>query len=141
MKALQKSLNKELGAARHKTKLKLESSCEAMSTRELWDSVKAMINMAPTKRGINVLNEQEKAQELNDFFSRFQTRDFSLEQQEVQDCLRTLDCGRIITIDHMAVNKLFSCTCPRKGSGPDGISGRLLKECSSEMAEAWSPIF
>ena len=36
---------------------------------------------------------------------------------------------------------LFSDICPRKASGPDGISGRLLKSCSKELAEAWCPIF
>ncbi|KAK0141076.1 hypothetical protein N1851_021929 [Merluccius polli] len=32
-------------------------------------------------------------------------------------------------------------TCPRKATGPDGISGFLLKSCSDELAEAWCPIY
>lgn len=39
------------------------------------------------------------------------------------------------------VARLFSYFCPRKASGPDGISGRLLKSCSKELADAWCPIF
>lgn len=47
----------------------------------------------------------------------------------------------VIIIDQHAVARLFSYMCPRKASGPDGISGRLLKSSSKELAEAWCPIF
>ena len=36
---------------------------------------------------------------------------------------------------------MFRRVCPRKASGPDDISGTLLKACYGEMAEAWCPIF
>lgn len=39
----------------------------------------------------------------------------------------------------------FYCLFERKrfllASGPDGISARLLKSCSEELAEAWGPIY
>ena len=39
------------------------------------------------------------------------------------------------------MRRIFKHVCPRKASGPDGISGTLLKACYEEMAEAWCPIF
>ena len=47
----------------------------------------------------------------------------------------------VFTINQHAVERLFSDICPRKASGSDGISGRLQKSCSKELAEAWCPIF
>ncbi|XP_038573076.1 uncharacterized protein LOC119901571, partial [Micropterus salmoides] len=36
---------------------------------------------------------------------------------------------------------MFSHTCPRKTTGPDGISGFLLKSYSEDLAEPWCPIY
>ena len=67
MKIMQKELKnrKKLRTARCKEKEKLESHCLAMNNKKLWDSVKAMTNVAPTKRCINGINERDKANELN----------------------------------------------------------------------------
>lgn len=72
-----------------------------------------------------MLNEGDKANELNDFFCTFESRDFSQEQQAALDCLPALDSAEMI-IDQQVVERLFSQICPGKACGPDGISGRLF---------------
>ena len=85
-----------------------------------------------------MLNESEKANELNRFYARFDGADFSYEQEEALQTLST-DCSPI-TIDQREVQRLFARMCPKKAAGPDGISGRLLKSCHEELAEAFCPI-
>ncbi len=136
---MQKVLNHKLRVARRKEREKFVSYCSTMNTRKLWDSMKAMTNMAPAKRCINVINEG-KANELNNFFCRFESRDFLHEQKAALDCIPASDSGMIVTDQH-TVERLFAGICPRKASGPDNISRRLLKSCSSELAEAWCPIY
>ncbi len=140
MKDAQKELNYKLRAARKKEREKFETHCSSMNTKKLWDSMKYMTNMAPAKRSINVIDEGAKANELNDFYCRFEVRDFSQEQKIALDALSVLDSFKV-TIDQHMVERLFSRVCPSKASGPDGISGRLLKSCSEELAEAWCPIY
>lgn len=137
MKNIQKELNHKLWTARKKEREKFESHCSGMDTKKLWDSMRTMTTV---KRCINVINEEEKANELNNFFCCFDLRDFSQALGTAMDSVPKSDSGAI-TIDQHAVERLFSHICPRKASGPDGISGRLLKSCSSELAEAWRPIF
>lgn len=107
--------------------------------------MKYMTNMAPAKSSNNVIYEGAKANELNDFYCRFEVRDFSQEQETpVQNYASQAQISSVsdsITIDQHMVERLFSRVCSSKASGPDGISGRLLKSCSEELAEAWCPIY
>ena len=75
--------------------------------------------MAPSTKCIHVLNEGGKANELNEFFCRFEKRDFSHEQKVALDCVPVWDSVNI-TIDQDAVERLFSCgdTQPSNHSGP-----------------------
>lgn len=62
---MQKELNHKLRTARRKED---GISLFRYEHKKLWDSLKTMTNMTPAKRCINVLNEKEKANELNNFF-------------------------------------------------------------------------
>ena len=106
----------------------------------MWDSMKAMTNMAPIKMGLCVPNEKEKANELNNFCARFETTDFSHEHKAALESV-PMHSDLRITVEQREVQKMFSHTCPRKASGPDGICCRLLHSCSQELAEAWCPIY
>lgn len=140
MKDAQKKLNNKLKAARRKEKENLEMHCSTRSTKKIWDSMKHMANMAPSKRYINVMDKMAKANELNNFYCRFGLKDYLKEQETALDVLPVVDSFNI-TIDQHRVERLFSRVCPRKASGPNGISGHLLKSCSEELAEAFCPIF
>lgn len=140
MKDAQKELNYKLRAARRKERETFEAHCSTMNTKKLWDSMKYMTNMAPAKRSINVIDEGAKANELNDFDCRFDVSEFPQEQDTALDAWSVLDYPKTIIDQHM-VERLFPHVRPNKASGPDGISGRILKSCSRELAEAWCPIY
>lgn len=140
MRNSQTELNRMLKLARKKEKEKLEAASSSKDTRGLWDSMKKMTNMAPVKHGLCVANEEEKANELCDFFSRFETVDFSAEREAALESIPNSERPNI-SIKQKGVRRMFKQVCPRKAAGPDGISGALLKACSEEMAEVWCPIY
>lgn len=70
-----------------------------------------MTNMSTVKRCINVINEDEKANELNIFFYRFDLRDFSQGLGTAIDSVPTSDSGAM-TIDQYAVERLFHKFAP-----------------------------
>lgn len=88
--------------------------------------MKAIANMVPSKVHITTTDDQMKANELNDFYLRFQTQDFTNECIRVLNSLSTdMNIGH--EIDWLRIQSLFQQQCTRKSRGPDGISARLLK--------------
>jgi len=102
--------------------------------------MKAITNMAPSKAHITTTDDRMKANELNDFYLRFQTQDFSNECISILNSLST-DSNIRHEIDWLQIQSLFQHQSTRKAKGPDGISARLLKTCAVELVPAWCPIF
>lgn len=64
MKNIQKELNHKLREANRKKTENFETHCSSTNTKKLWDSMKALTNVAPAKTSLSALNEAEKANEL-----------------------------------------------------------------------------
>ncbi len=74
MKNIQTELNHKLRDAKRKEKEKFETHCASMKTKKPWDSMKAMTNVVPVKTSpLCALKEAERANELNNFYARFET--------------------------------------------------------------------
>ncbi len=54
------------------------------------NTLKCVTNMEPSKPHIRVINDLAKANELNDFYLRFETQDFSEECNFIVDSLAVL---------------------------------------------------
>lgn len=115
---------------------------EALSTKNsknLWDAVREITYLKSKKSPLCVLNEKEKANDLNTFYSRF----------DIQDPSHPFDMAHF-TCDPQhsrplilpeAVMRAFKSLNSRKACGPDGLSGQLLKVLAEELAPAWTPLF
>eukprot|EP00057_Strongylocentrotus_purpuratus_P005534 XP_003731185.1 PREDICTED: RNA-directed DNA polymerase from mobile element jockey-like [Strongylocentrotus purpuratus] len=87
-------------------------------------------------------NAKEKANELNSFFCRFENQDRQDELNEQLTALRNrVDDREPFVIHESDVRKRFKLINPRKASGPDGVNGRVLKTCSSQLAVPYAMIF
>lgn len=73
----QKELNIALTEARTKFKNQLEDSFISMDTKQLWNSIKHMINMNSSRAQLSSLDDLRRADDLSDFFLRFETQNFS----------------------------------------------------------------
>lgn len=88
-----------------------------------------------------MINESEKANELNNFYKRFDS-DAETNIEKCEDLLGTLVYAddRII-IDNEDVTKVFKKLNIKKACGPDGISAFMLKTFAEELTPAWSPLY
>ena len=85
-------------------------------------------------------------QHVNDFFASVFTREgdgelpkFSKEVENICQPLLTVPNDIVITAED--VKKVFTRVNPHKTSGPDGVGGKVLKECSSQLCIVFTRLF
>lgn len=76
--------------------------------------------------------------DLNVFYNRFNSHDFRQELAVFNN--GALDQSRV-NVDKDMVLKLFRGVRERKSPGPDGIWGRILKNCAEQLADIFCFIF
>ena len=143
MAAAQKELNQLLRTARGRQRAALEVSVGNMDSKRIWDCMKKITNMNSSRKQVVSANESERANDLNDFFSRFDS-DPSLNAAAVGtnlDCIPSGNEAERLIIDPLQVQSIFRKVCNKKSTGPDGLPAVVLKKCSTELTDAWCPIF
>lgn len=114
---------------------------EAINTRDakkLWDTVRDIINLKSNMSTLHVLNEYEKANELNHFYNHFECQDPSGEFN-MASVMTSNITQRKLQVDPGVVATIFRRPDTKKASGPDGISAYLLKTFADELSPAWTP--
>ena len=93
-------------------------------------------------RQVDESNGDTFANELNKFYGRFEKFDLSAQQDVIRTTiLADIDtCPEVLITEQDVRNSLLR-TLPNKARGPNGISGRVLKECASELACVLRSIF
>lgn len=132
-------MRKDLKAAKFSYKDKVEKLLSSGNSRPAWEGVKSMMGM-PLKKG--VISQKDKsdlelANELNIFYNRFNLHDFSKELSVFKNTAEQTT----VQVDRDQVLKLFRGVRERKSPGPDGIGGRILKNCADQLADIFSFIF
>ena len=79
--------------------------------------------------------------ELNNFYCRFDIRDFTAENTLLDNSLANVSLTDNVTINEADVRNVFSGLKLNKAVGPDGISNRILKSCSHQLANVLTSIF
>ena len=136
-----RELEKEFRAKLKKAKLdykdKVERTFKYGNAREAWKGLNAMMGRKQKQQHVQSEDVLKFANDLNAFYARFDVRDFK------PDCDRlcaTLDPSPL-TVTEEAVTACFSRVNPRKAPGPDGVKGRVLKECASQLSQVFTGLF
>ena len=140
----QKELNLLLKNSREQYRSTIDQSFGSGDNRKLWDCMKNITNMNTQRKQITSLDDKAKANELNDFFLRFETDDFSNEGAHALETISARDFTdkpKRLEIEPRQVCNIFSKVCAKKSKGPDGLPAFLLKKCPFELSVAWCPIF
>lgn len=107
--------------------------------RQEWQGVYTMIEKEEKKRHVsNNGDDLTFANDLNTFYARFDTSDFSTERNLIR---QQLDCGQPLVITAEEVCRTFKKINPRKAVGPDRIRGRVLKECREKLSPVFGQLF
>ena len=134
-----KLVKREIKLAKIAFKNKVEGELKNNNSRFAWQGIKSMVGIQGKKKGVFFPNKSDAdlARELNQFYLRFDHQDFS---EELSGYCGVPE-GSKIQIDEMDVWKILEGTDPRKGPGPDGMSGRLLRNCGLFLSDIFSYIF
>ena len=136
----QKELNGLLSKARTKHKELLENKLNMSNPKQLWDSMKSLTNMQPSRKCVYTSDDLQKAKDLNNFYLRFE-KSGHIPMNNTSDMESSGVYIEKLLIDANQINYYFKHICPRKSAGPDGISAYILKNFADELTPVWLPIF
>ena len=94
------------------------------------------------KKNANVCVDEDTADyvnKLNTFYGRFDNHDYSEEIANVKKSLS--DSSSSFTVSEEEVKRTFDSLNGRKACGPDGVKGKTLKMCSSQLTYIYTLIF
>ena len=143
-KGIQRTVKSEIRKARESYKHKIEMKFQTGDMRAVWDGIKIMSDMQQHGQPSNRLSplggkaDGAFAEEMNSFYSRFDTHDFHSAINGIDSSTKT--DGKL-EIEEKDVLRIFQRTNVRKIPGPDGISGHVLKTCASQLSGIFRSIF
>ncbi|KAF7702949.1 hypothetical protein HF521_021956 [Silurus meridionalis] len=121
---------------------KLESHFQHGGSRSLWQGLRAITDYrTPSSRMVNA--DASLADELNTFYARFEAAANHASGASGTTSMHAERAGEVntFTISEHDVRRAFKRVNTRKASGPDGITGRVLKACADQLAPVFTEIF
>ena len=140
MKNAHRQLQTEISQAKQRYREKVENEFSCMNTKQAFAHLKKMSGRLDRLSVPSTTDPLKFASDLNLFYNRFDSHDFSIE------CESLLAAGPLpvpgdIDISTVDVTNQFKKCKANKAPGPDGIPGRLLKECAIELGPVFQPLF
>uniref|UniRef100_A0A3B5R0L5 Reverse transcriptase domain-containing protein n=1 Tax=Xiphophorus maculatus TaxID=8083 RepID=A0A3B5R0L5_XIPMA len=106
---------------------RIEKQLRSNSTRQVWQGVQHITSYRssnqPCTEGTTSL-----AEEMNIFFARFEATPTTAPSQ------LPVHSSSALTVEESEVRQVMRKVNPRKAAGPDGVSGRVLKDCADQLA-------
>ncbi len=113
---------------------RIEDHLDSNTSRQVWQGVQHLTNYR-TNLGTAEGNAS-LAEELNFFFARFE-----MEQPDTATHHPAAHINFTLTVEEDEVRHTLRAINPRKAAGPDGIAGRVLKDCADQLAGVFTRIF
>ncbi|KAK7910081.1 hypothetical protein WMY93_014765 [Mugilogobius chulae] len=129
------NLKRGIKSAKAAQKDKIESHFREGDPRRVWQGIQHLTNYKGCRRSVNN-GDSQLAEELNIFFGRFEKAETGSEHTPP-----SLTEHPPLTLTTDDVRKVFRKVNPRKATGPDGIPGRVLRDCADQLAEVFCSIF
>ena len=137
VKELMKEFRSEIRQAKINYKDKVEENLRVGNAKDAWKGLNLMMGKNQKKNKINTEDPVAFANELNQFYARFDVHDFK------KEC--DLTCQRLtptsLNIKEEEVVRCFLTLNPSKASGPDGLKGRVFKTCSYQLSYVFTRLF
>ena len=127
LKIVQKEINAQISVCKQNYKTKIENLFKTDS-KSAWAGLRGLTGMSKSKNTPDVENPEIFCNELNKFFARFDTHDFSGVRRVITNFLGSRE-AEPITVTEEAVSKSLRSVKIGKAAGPDGISSSVIKLC------------
>jgi hypothetical protein len=142
LKQVKGELKVAIRACKSNYKDKVERLFKSNNSKQAWAGLSHIAGNKQNKRMLVVDNDEDFANELNIFYSRFNTRDESDELSNLTDGLRKeLHLHQCPSVTVEEVRKCFRKQKCGKAPGPDKISGIILRECGDQIAPICATLF
>lgn len=135
--AARANLKKGIRDAKAAHKRKIEDHFNNNDPRRVWQGIQHITNYKPSN-STTADGDASLAEELNCFFARFEA-----EPEEFVTILPPAPNNNnyTLTVQEHEVRRVLRAVNPRKAAGPDGVTGRVLKECADQLSEVFTKIF
>ena len=142
-KEVQKLLKKEIRKKKYEYKSRIENYFHTNNTHDTWRGVQTITGYKTAINKLRVSKERDFADELNEFYARFDKDDNEQKLTDELICLddQNTDSNAKIVISLEEVYRQFRNVKVRKAPGPDNITGKLLKECCTQLAPIFTKLF
>ena len=124
------SLKKGIRDAKAAHKRRIEDHFNNNNPRRAWQGIQQITNYRGN-RSTATDGDTSLAEQLNCFFARFE-----VSTTNVGDITPSPVCNNshTLTVQEHEVRRMLSGVNPRKAAGPDGVTGRVLKVCASQLS-------
>ena len=137
-------INSELKKAIFKCKLEYKDKMEKMfdtnDTGLAWSNLKKLCGYSKKSSAMVVDDDWTFSNDLNEFYARFDTENFCMEQNELIQVLKNVK-DKSICINESDVEKWLSRINVKKATGPDSLCGKVLKCCRKQLACVLTKVF
>lgn len=134
------NLKRGIKTAKAAYKDKIEGHFREGDPWRVWQSIKHLTNYKGCRSTASYSSSQ-RAEKLNIFFGRHEKTDFKSGSLSLASHPPSPMDHPPLTVTTEEVRRVFNRVNPRKAAGPDGIPGRVLRDCSDQLAEVFCNIF
>ena len=114
---------------------RLEGHFNERDPWRVWQGIQQLTNSKGNRQLTTSSSSNLLAEELNHFFARFE-----LSKAEPVPAAASSTDDLAFTVSTEDVRRVLHSVNPRKAAGPDGIPGRVLRDCADQLAEVFSDI-
>ena len=114
---------------------RIEDHLSSNNSRQVWQGIQHLTNYRTNLGAAE--GDPALAEQLNIFFARFEVT--APEMAPLHH--HTANSSINLTIEEYEVRRVLRAVNPRKATGPDGVPGRVLKDCAYQLAGILTKIF
>lgn len=135
VRELQKQFRRQAAQAKRKYKDNVERKLTSGNAREAWQGLNTMMGRSTKPEKADCPDPASFAEQLNVLFTRFKNNSITPAWTPETHSPHSL------TIDEQLVTTILARVNPNKAAGPDGLQGRVLKECSTQLCGVVTMLF
>ena len=119
----------------------MEGLFKTNSSRDAWKGLKVLTGMEKKHTDPAILKDSGAPDRLNQFYARFDDKDFSQQQRDILHRLQASVDNSGFSLDSDLVRKELCKIKVKKAAGPDRITGKLLKLCKDSLLKIVHALF
>ena len=129
------NLKRGIREAKADYRRRIEDHLSSNNSRQVWQGIQHLTNYRTNLGAAE--GDPALAEQLNIFFARFEVT--APEMAPLHH--HTANSSINLTIEEYEVRRVLRAVNPRKATGPDGVPGRVLKDCAYQLAGILTKIF